>query len=66
MVANGFEPLPLLVGEFSAFLFLLRKPLGKAFIHLIVEGPEFIVLMKGEANQGNDVGQDLATCTAHF
>jgi hypothetical protein len=39
MVANGFEPLALFIGEAAAIRFLLPHPLSETLIHLVTERP---------------------------
>ncbi len=51
VVADGFEPLPLLIGEPATIALLFRQPASKALVYLVAEGLQLALLVKGEANQ---------------
>ena len=58
MVADHFEPAALLGGEFLTSDFLLRQPGFEVGVDAFGERDEFVVLMDGEANERDEVGQD--------
>ena len=58
MVADHFEPAALLGGELLACTFLLRQPGFEVRIDALGEWDEFVVLVNGEADEGDEVGED--------
>src|ERR1041385_7744524 len=65
VVANGFQPLPLLGSELAAARFLLCHPGGEVFVDLVAEGMQVALLVHGKAHQRNQVGEDTLSRTAH-
>ena len=66
MVADRFQPLPLLGGELAAIRFLLRHPLGKVLVDIFAERVQVALLVHGEAHQRNQVGEDALPRAAHL
>ena len=58
VVADHFEPAALLGGELLACAFLLRQPRFEVRVDALGEWDEFVVLVDGEADEGDEVGQD--------
>ena len=58
VVADHFEPAALLGSELLAAGFLLRQPGFEVGVDALGEWDEFVVLMDGEADEGDEVGQD--------
>ena len=58
VVADHFEPAALLGCELLACSFLLRQPRFEVRVDSLGEWDEFVVLVNGEADEGDEVGED--------
>ena len=56
MIADRFQPLPLLNGKLATTAVLLSHPTCEASIHIILKWMQLILLVNGEADKGDDVG----------
>lgn len=66
VVADGFQPTPLLVGELPPGLFLLRHPRLEPRVHVVAERVQVRLLVNGVAHQRDDVGEDVLPGAAHL
>ncbi len=66
VVADGVEPMALFGGEAAATGFLGCEPGGEAGVDAVGEGGEGWVLAGGEADEGDEVGENSCAGAADF
>jgi len=55
MIPDHVEPLFLIIGKPATAVGLLRKPCRKVGIHAFGKGHQFVILLKGKADQGHQI-----------
>jgi len=64
MVADHHEPAALFFGEALPARFLLRNPGFEVGVDTLGEGDKFVILVHGEAHEGDEVGEDAAAASS--